>query len=137
MNPNQRGAIAEANVKAHFIEAGLDVFEPIRDDCRIDLVVDIDGDLTRVQVKSAHFTGEKVKFKTRSCMSHKSHGSDGQNYVGVVDGFAVYCPELDECYWVDIDDAPNSAMELRVEDADSNHPAINWADEYKLGENIA
>jgi len=136
MNPNQRGAIAEANIKTHFIESGLDVFEPVRDDCRCDLVVDIGGELMRVQVKSAHYDEGKVKFKTRSCMTHKSHGTDGKDYIGEVDGFAVYCPELDSSYWVDIEDAPNSGMELRVDEAELDHPSINWANEYEI-ENIA
>lgn len=132
MNPNHRGAIAEANVKAWFIGAGLDVFEPIRDDCRVDLVVDIDSDLKRVQVKCAHYKDGKVTFKCCSDMTHKFHGTDGEDYVGVIDGFAVYCPEIDNCYWIDIEDAPNSRMELRVEDPDHPNRRINWAEDYEI-----
>lgn len=136
MNPNHRGTVAQQHIKLRLIEAGYDVFEPIREDCRVDLVVDLDGELARVQVKSGHYRDGKVKFKTRSCMTHKSHGTDGENYKGVVDHFAVYCLELDSAYWVSIDDAPDSAMELRVDDAEVNHPSINWAEEYEM-ENLA
>lgn len=38
-------------------------------------------------------------------------------------------------YWVDIDDAPESKMDLRY-DAAIDHPAINWAEEYELGDEI-
>lgn len=38
-------------------------------------------------------------------------------------------------YWVDIDDAPESKMDLRY-DAAIDHPSINWAEEYELGDEI-
>jgi hypothetical protein len=44
-------------------------------------------------------------------------------------------PTEDRLYWIDIQDSNPKRMDLN-HDADIDHPAINWAEEYELGDEI-
>lgn len=131
-DPNYRGDLAEAKCKAKLIEEDYKIYEPVRESDRADLVIEKDGELLKVQIKSSHYKNGKVVFKTKSEMSHKSHKYNGDNYVGDVDYFMVYNKTRDEYYWVSVEEAPKTGMELRVEDAKHNQSTINWAEDYRF-----
>jgi hypothetical protein len=133
--PNLNGDIAEAQVKLSLIQKDLQVFEPIRDSCRSDLVAEVGDELYRVQIKSGWYSEGKVKFNTRSVTDHDGNKYES-DYVGDVDVFAVYCSEVDQVYWIPIEDTPSTKMALRVEEAKQDDSRINWAEDYLLDRKI-
>ena len=60
MKPKEKGDIAAANAISYFMTNGYEVCLPIGDKRPYDLVVELDGNLYRVQVKYAGwYTGDK------------------------------------------------------------------------------
>jgi PD-(D/E)XK endonuclease len=53
LTPTRLGAIAEAVIAAEVMKLGLDVYRPVSEGGRYDLVVDTGSRLLRVQCKSA------------------------------------------------------------------------------------
>lgn len=48
-----------------------------------------------------------------------------------IDAFVIYCVENGRCYWINIEDAPNTQINLRLESKqDQKH--IRWAEDYEL-----
>ena len=71
---------------------------------RYDFVVDEgNGRFTRVQCKSGVYRRSAIYFRT--CSADKRQPM-GDPYVGQIDAFAVYCPELDRAYLIPIADIP-------------------------------
>jgi len=131
MNTKDTGEIAESRIIFEFKQRGYAVLTPFGDNQSYDIMVDLGDDVLRVQVKSAWTDDGKVKFNTDRISQRTSNES--QTYsADEIDGFAAYCPDLDSCYWVDINDARKSRMYLRYEDAKIDHPSIVWADDYCL-----
>ncbi|MFB6104660.1 MAG: group I intron-associated PD-(D/E)XK endonuclease [Halobacteriaceae archaeon] len=125
------GDITEATVLQAVIAGGGSVSVPYGDNDRYDLIVDDGEELVRVQCKTGWITTKgTLRFNT-----HSQTTQDGQyhetTYDGDIEAFVVRDPEDDELYWVDIEEATNQKMELRF-DAEIDHPAINWAAEYRF-----
>lgn len=101
-NPNLIGAVAELKIAAEATRLGIDVLRPMTEHCRYDLVFEIDGNLFRIQCKSAPRNGEIVSVRTES----NRRGPDGfirrQYTAEEIDAVAAYCPELDRCYLLPI-----------------------------------
>lgn len=131
MDTNQKGDIAEAKAVARFMELGYTVSEPINDHSRYDLVVEKDGLLNKVQVKYAAMSDGKIKVSISSSNPNTKGTVDKIYSSDEVDAYAVYCPATEDLYWIDFVDAPDNSMSLRVE-ADSSHPSINWAKDYRI-----
>lgn len=54
---------------------------------------------------------------------------------GEIDAFVAWYPKENRLYWIDIEDAARKKMTLR-DTAAIDHPAIDWAEEYELGDEI-
>ena len=68
---------------------------------RVDLVMEDGARLHRVQVKTARRIGEVLAFRTCSYTRNVS-----REYVGEVEYFGVYSPDLDAVYLVPVSDVP-------------------------------
>lgn len=117
------------------VRRGYLVSVPFGDNSKYDLVVDDEGTLYRVQCKTAWQTSrDTIRFNT-----HSQTTKDGEyhetTYHGVIDAFIVGYPERDTLYWIDIADATEHKMDLRY-DAAIDHPSINWAEDFELGDEI-
>lgn len=134
MDTRERGNATEARVIARLVEEGVSVYTPFNDGERADLVVDLSDDLIRVQVKTGRMidSGSKVCFNTSSTQTYYTEVKKPEPYHQDVDAFIVYTPDLDEYYFVGVDEAPDTAMELRVEEPDNVVPSINWEEDYLL-----
>src|SRR5437660_2058136 len=90
--PSAVGARTELAVAMALVRAGWHVYQPFfSPHSRVDLVVDGDAGLRRVQCKTAIVRGDALVFPT---CSHT--GSTPKDYRGDADMFGVYSPELDE-----------------------------------------
>lgn len=122
-------------IAAHAIKLGIDVLKPIAEHGRYDLLFHLPDAAVRVQCKWAPLQGGTVLIRVYSTR----RGPDGLRRSGYtaqeIDAVAGYCPQLDRCYLVPMEDiAGRQAVHLRVSPARNNQVgAVNIASAYELG----
>lgn len=130
-NSKAIGDETEARAITTLITAGYSISVPFGDNDKYNLVVDDDGDLYRIQCKTAWTNKpETMRFNTHS-QTTKNGRYHEQTYDGEVDAFFVYYPVNETFYWIDAADATEQKMELRFE-ARIDHPSMNWAEAYEF-----
>ena len=131
---DQKGAIAELAIALAAVRLGIDVYRPVAEGGRYDLIFELDGSLWRIQCKWAPRRREVVVVR---CYSSR-RGPKGlmrRLYApGEIDAFAAYCPDVDRCYFL-----PYALFESRTEVAlrltpTQNNQAlgVNWASQYEF-----
>jgi hypothetical protein len=135
MSADQKGNVAEAAVVFAAVKLGIDVYRPVGEGGRCDLVLDIDGRLIRVQCKWASRRGETIVVR---CYT-SSRGREGLRRriyeEGEVDAFAAYCEELDRCFFIPFElFGPRTEINLRLTPTRNNQEfGVNWASAYEFG----
>ena len=114
-HPKQKGDRGVLKAQVDLFEQGFTILAPLTEHAPFDLVAYKDGKFQRVQVKYRKldkFGKLDVKFST--CWTDKR----GTHTVPVdkdeVDLYCVYCPETDECYYLNPREY-GSNVTLRVE----------------------
>ena len=131
MNTKDIGNISEAALLTALAQAGYIVSIPWGDNARYDLVIDNDGILKRVQVKTGRVKDGCIKF--RVCSSN-IRTRITEDYHGQIDYFGVFVPELNKCYLVPVELSSYTAMFLRLEPPKNNQKKnVNWATGYEIG----
>jgi PD-(D/E)XK endonuclease len=135
LTPTEKGAIAEAKIYAAAVEAGIVVAQPFTEGRRYDLIFDVGPRLLRVQCKWAPRQGDVIVLRTITSRCTPS-GYVRTTYAATeVDGIAAYCPELDECFYVPIEDlAGKTVAHLRLAPARNGQLAgVTMARDHRLG----
>lgn len=135
LTSNQKGAIAEAEVAAAAIGLGMDVYRPIVEGGRYDLILGVGTELLRTQVKWANRDGDVVIVRGQTCR-HTPRGYIRTRYSeDEIDGIAAWCPDTDDCYFVPAAEiAGRAAFSLRLTPARNNQELlVHWASQYRLG----
>jgi hypothetical protein len=134
MTTNQKGAIAETAVAHAATKLGVDVYRPVAEGGRYDLIFVLDDVLLRVQCKWAARRGDVIMVP---CVSSWRSGDRfiHRPYTAVeIDGIAAYSIDLDCCYFIPIarvEATPSIA--LRISPARNNQRRrINWAKDFEL-----
>ena len=122
-----------------FLKAQLDLFEqgfvilnPVTEHAPFDLVAYQKGVFRRIQVKykSVDRTGG-ITVHFRSCWADKNGTHMRQIDKDEVDLYCIYCPDTDECYYLDPGDY-NCSVTLRVETSKNNQCRnIRMATDYR------
>lgn len=128
-NTKATGAVSEAIALARYVELGFNVSQPFGDNARYDLIVDKDGELIRVQVKTGRSDGTCITFPCRSSSAHG--GGPRRHYRGQADVFAVYCPETGQVYEVDVEQCGLTAQSLRLGEKEGRSNT-KWAVDHVL-----
>jgi hypothetical protein len=141
-----KGAIAEMAIQKAAVELGYVVLRPLVEGRRYDLIIDNGPHLWRVQCKWAARKGAVILVHTRTSR-HTPRGYVRTTYSATeIDGFGVYCQELDRCFFLPIDDVAGRGMvHLRLARAANNQEfAVKYAADYEfpgaiaqLGERLA
>jgi hypothetical protein len=134
MTTNQKGAIAEAGITLAAVKLGIDVYRPVAEGGRYDLVFDTRWGLLRVQCKWASRRGDVLTISCRSCRRSRI-GFVRRSYTALeIDAIAAYSLDLDECYYVPIErvtDRPS--IRLRLGPTRNNQAQrINWAKDFEF-----
>jgi hypothetical protein len=138
MTTDQKGAIAEACIGAAALKLGVEVYKPVAEGGRYDMILDIGGKLWRVQCKWAARRGETLVV---SCQSAR-RSADGfirRRYTAEeVDAIGAYSLEFDRCFLIPIERVENKpAISLRVSPCLNNQRRrINWADDFDFAATI-
>ena len=141
LTSNQKGAIAEAEIRAAATRANIALYDPTTGHSRADLIFEIGDKLFRVQVKWGRVSAARdvIIVHVGGCYLGANGYVHSTYSETEMDLLAVYCGELDRCFLL-----PSSvfcgvgAIQLRLTPARNNQRAcINLADEYEFAGAIA
>src|SRR4051794_9527773 len=135
MNPNLRGAISEMAIALEAVELGVEVFKPLSEHSRADLIFGIADRLYRVQCKSARLAGDVLQINLVSSW-HTPGGYVRNKYTAAeVDLVAAYCHELRRSYLIPFDrvEEGKTGIYLRLSPTKNGQKAaVHFAAQYEL-----
>jgi hypothetical protein len=135
LTTDQKGAIAEAAIAWEATKLGIEVYRPISEGGRFDMIFLLGEELIRVQCKwaSRHRDVIVVPFysnrRAREGLRRRIYTSDE------VDAFAAYCPENERCYYFPFGVvAARTQVRLRLAPTRNNQRlGIHWAEDFEFG----
>jgi PD-(D/E)XK endonuclease len=136
LTSSQKGGVAELKIAAEAAALGIDVYRPMIDGARCDLIFDTGPRLLRVQCKSATRKGEVVAIRLRTSRHSPSRGYVRTTYSAAeIDGIAAYCQVLDRCFFLPIHEFDGRTFaHLRLAPARSGQlVGVKMAVDYSLG----
>lgn len=105
---------------------------PFGENHRYDLVIDQGTGFSRIQVKTGRLRNGVIWFNCYSSHTHRK-GTSCRNYLGEVEYFGVYCPEIESVYLVPIEEVRLRGC-LRVDQPKNGQlKKMRWASNYLLG----
>jgi prevent-host-death family protein len=135
MNPNLRGTIGEMAIAFEAVQLGVEVFKPLSEHSRCDLIFGIADRLYRVQCKSARLSGDVLQINLVSSW-HTPQGYVRNKYTAAeVDLIAAHCHELRRNYLIPFSrvEEGKSGIHLRLAPPkNGQRAAVHFAAEYEL-----
>jgi hypothetical protein len=128
---DRKGNLAEMNVAEKFVENANRVSFPQGDGSPYDMIRD-DGALHRVQVKHSRLRDGCIQVNLHTRYQKGGEWVSTTHDKTTIDEYAVYCPDTGEVYVIDVEEAPEYAMKLRVKEDAQDDPRINWAEKYEV-----
>lgn len=122
-------------VMASLLSNNIQVALPVSEFLPFDLIaISRHGELRKVSVKyRAMEKGRgRIQFNTASAWSNSQGCQKRKLAKGVVDGYAIYCPDTKKCYFVCDDEFAGDVLTLRVEWLEGmRHCAVLEASEHE------
>jgi PD-(D/E)XK endonuclease len=98
LTTNQKGAIAETAIAHRAIRLGIEVYRPVVEGGRYDLVFGLKSGLLRIQSKWASRHGDVIVVECRSCRRNRDGFIRRRYTADEIDAFAAYCMDVDRCF---------------------------------------
>jgi PD-(D/E)XK endonuclease len=136
MSTNRKGAIAETAITAEATRFRIDVYRPVAEGGRFDLIFAFpDSSLARVQCKWANLVKGVVIVRSYSCRRARDGLVTRSYTANEIDALAAYCSDNERCYYLPVAMVANRrTLHLRVAAAANNQEcAVNWASAYEFG----
>ncbi|MGG6449509.1 group I intron-associated PD-(D/E)XK endonuclease [Pseudobacillus badius] len=141
LDTNTKGDISMAFVIAELTKRGISVSVPMTDNKRYDLVMDYNGKLYKMQVKTILYKQQEeiLSFKTVSSNTTKTKGYYEKEYKSdEIDGFLAYCIELGKVYLAWQHEVPSGRISMRLGATKNNQrKKVRMAFEYELDRKLA
>ena len=128
----QKGDLGVLKAQLDLYEQGFTILNPVTEHAPFDLVAYKDGVFKRIQVKykSVDKTGS-LTVHFRSCWADQHGTHMKQVDKSEIDLFCVYCPDTDDCYYIDPREY-NRSVTLRVEASKNNQSkSVRFAVDYR------
>ena len=132
LSTNDKGAIAETAIVHAAVKLGIEVYRPVSEGGRYDMILAIGRRLDRVQCKWAALKGDVVQIRVYSCRRTRDGFVKRGYSEEEIDAVAAYCAPLDRCLYVPVAwIGGRTAVQLRVRPTRNNqHIGINWLDDF-------
>ena len=133
MNTHFQGKITELQVANAFLELGFQVCQPLVSDSRYDFIVDINGRLLKIQVKTSHLAEDGGYFEFATSTSHtNAKGTVNHSYTSdEIDYFATIYDN--ECYVISVTECGCRGQRLRLKPTKNGQiVGIKFAKDYLL-----
>lgn len=128
------GERAEGAVLASMLRADWTVLLPFGGSHAYDLVIERDGEFSRVQVKHGVVRDGVIMFRAYSSTG-KGTAKVVRDYKCRADQFGDYCSELDRVFLVPVSDVGTGTVTLRIEPAKNGQAAgVKWAKDYDVSQ---
>ena len=115
MNCISTGNNGEAKVLAKFIELGCNVYLPFGEGSPVDMIINLNGQLFKIQVKTSNV------YKNGCTVFDLKMNRNIRTYTDVfIDYFALYSVRFDEIYLLHVNMAPDTAVHIRNVDSDKH-----------------
>jgi hypothetical protein len=135
LTTDQKGSVAEFAIAHAAIKLGVDVYRPLTDGGRYDLILGLGSKLLRVQCKWAPLRGDVVVVRCHSTRRARDGLRKRCYTASEVDVIVAYCPELERCFLLcpeQFDGHPQ--VNLRTVPSRNNQRiGVNWADDFDFG----
>jgi hypothetical protein len=125
-----KGLTTELQCQLFFTQLGYNVSVPLGEDCRYDMIVDFDGVLCRIQVKTCHInsTNTGIEFATRSTQVNATCNITKTYSKEEIDYFATFWNN--QCYLVKVEEC-STTKTLRFENKRVNQVPICFIEDYE------
>lgn len=91
LTTQQKGITTEMYVAAYLLSLGYNVSQPMCQDSKYDLIVDVNGKLLRLQVKTSRLTdNNSIAFNCRSTTKNSQTNKSRSYGINEIDYFATY-----------------------------------------------
>jgi PD-(D/E)XK endonuclease len=132
MTTDQKGAIAEAAIALAAMKLGIDVYRPLGEGGRYDLILDVGSRLLRVQCKWAASLKQVLVVRCYTFRRTRTGWKKTTYSADEVDVIAAYSMDLDRCFLIPIELVEKRpTIQLRVSPTLNNQKRrINWADDF-------
>ncbi|MGN6797114.1 MAG: group I intron-associated PD-(D/E)XK endonuclease, partial [Gaiellaceae bacterium] len=134
LTTDQKGIVAETNIAAAALAAGVGVAKPLGDQ-RYDLIFDVGDALLRIQCKWAVRIDDVVIVRCRRVRRGRN-GLVRRVYLSTeIDAIVGYCAATGACYYLPKHmSVERAAVQLRLAPTLNNQArGINWAQDFELG----
>jgi len=133
LTTNQKGAVAEMAIAHEAVRLGIGVSKPLSD-LRYDLIFDTGVELLRVQCKWASRYEDVIVICLYGARRARAGLVRSVYTADEVDAFAVFCSELNRCYFVRIAELNGRyQLQLRLDATRNNQRSgVNWAKDYEF-----
>lgn len=134
LTTDQKGNVAELAVARAAIELGIDVYRPVGEGGRYDMIFEIGDRLCRVQCKWAPRVRDTIVIRCYSTRRNRDGLVRRQYVEGEVDAFAAYSPDTQRCYFLPPELCiARKEVRLRLAPCRNNQMLkINWAKDYEF-----
>jgi hypothetical protein len=132
LSTDQKGGIAELAIALEAAKLGIDVYRPLQEGGRYDLILGTSDRLWRVQCKWAPRCGDVVAVRCYSSRRNRDGLVRRVYEAGEIDAFAAYCHEVGRCFFIPFSEfGRRTEIQLRLARTKNNQAiGINWADDY-------
>jgi hypothetical protein len=139
LTTDQKGAIAEMGIASHATQFGVDVYKPVAEGGRYDLIFDFADRLWRAQCKWAAIDDDVLVVRCYSSRRTREGMRKRPYTAAEIDAFAGYSADLDRCYFLPIDRFPRrEQIRLRLAPTRNNQRLlINWAEDFEFAATLA
>lgn len=138
LNTHFLGKITELQVAEAFLQRGFQVSQPLVSDSRYDFIVDINGRLLKIQVKTSHpeDDGAYITFATSSSHTNTERTINKGYSADEIDYFATFYGG--QCYVMSVNESAKRSQRLRIiPPKNGNQKQIKFAENYTLDKFLA
>jgi hypothetical protein len=134
LTTDQKGTIAEIAIAWEATRLGIEVYRPIGEGGRFDMIFLLGNELARVQCKWASRVGDVLLIRCYSCRRARE-GLRRRRYTAEeIDAVAAYSPDLGRCFYLPIEVvAGRRDLRLRIGPTRNNQrQLVTWAKDYEF-----
>jgi len=139
LTSDQKGAVAETVIVHAAVKLGINVYRPVMEGGRYDMIFEVGTQLIRVQCKWAPRHDDVVVLRCYSARRNRDGLLRRVYAAGEIDAFAAYCEAVDRCYFLPFElFLGRKQVHLRLGPCKNNQSlGVNWASDFEFAATLS